>query len=112
MMRCPNALEIYRRPLHGAMGDACNGILYIPARGLTIMFSDGDGWEHVSVSTPDRCPTWDELEWVKRQFWNERDCVMQLHVPAAEHKSVHPYCLHLWRPLRGEIPRPPAYMVG
>ncbi|CAB4130410.1 hypothetical protein UFOVP119_34 [uncultured Caudovirales phage] len=112
MMRCPPQLACYRRSVRGEYGDGRNGYMMIPARGLAIMFSSGAGWEHVSVSLADRCPTWDELEWVKRQFWEPGDTVMQLHVPVSEHRCVHPFCLHLWRPLGAEIPRPPAYMVG
>ena len=26
--------------------------------------------------------------------------------------DCHPHCLHLWRPLDAEIPRPPGWMVG
>lgn len=112
MMRCPREFDIYRRPLRGAFGDHANGYLTIPSRGLTIVFSDGAGWEHVSVSKNHSCPTWDEMEWVKRSFWPADATVMQLHVAVSEHRNVHPYCLHLWRPLGVEIPRPPAYMVG
>ena len=111
-MRCPRHLEIYRRPYRGMLGDSSNGYLLVPVRKLKIVFSNGEGWEHVSVSTPDRCPTWEEMEWVKREFWDESDTVMQIHVPAAEHINCHPYCLHLWRPSSGDIPRPPAYMVA
>ena len=41
---------------------------------------------------------------------------MQLHVPVDEYVDGtawgHPYCLHIWRPQRIEIPRPPKWMVG
>jgi hypothetical protein len=111
-VKCPPALQCYRYTLHGEFGDDSNGILRIPARGLSIMFGNGGGWEHVSVSRTDRCPTWEEMDWVKRQFWDDADTVMQLHVPSVEHVNVHPYCLHLWRPVDGAIPRPPAWMVG
>jgi hypothetical protein len=112
MMRCPQKLEVYRRPSHGFLGDATRGMLVIPSRQLLIIFSNGEGWEHVSVSHFDRCPAWDEMEWVKRHFWDDGDTVMQLHVPIAEHRSFHPYVLHMWRPLFAEIPRPPADMVA
>jgi hypothetical protein len=36
---------------------------------------------------------------------------MQVHVPASEHINIHPYTLHLWRPLLLEIPRPPQGAV-
>lgn len=114
-MKCPMDWEIYRRANWGDptdMGDRTNGMLVIPARSMAIVFSNGGGWEHVSVSVRDRCPTWEEMEDVKRKFWEEADTVMQLHVPPSEHRSFHPYCLHMWRPLNVEIPRPPGYMVA
>ena len=116
MMQCPLDWEIYRRssPWHGDvdMGDRSNGYLVIPKRQMKIVFSNGGDWEHVSISHPDRCPTWDEMEDVKRRFWSPGDTVMQLHVPVAEHRNCHPYCLHLWRPLKALIPLPPAGFVA
>ena len=114
MMRCPVDLELYRRrhPFTGDMGDRHNGLLCIPKRGMTIIFSVGDGWEHASVSLTDRCPTWEEMDWVRRKLWEAGDTVMQLHPPTSEHISFHPYCLHLWAPIGVAIPRPPAYMVA
>lgn len=114
-LRTPREMEIYRREARhagGWLGDYGNGFFIIPARGLRILISNGEGWEHVSVSRADRCPTWDEMEWVKRTWWHPTDCVMQLHVPVADHKNCHPYCLHLWRPTGVEIPRPPSIMVA
>lgn len=112
-LRCPRHLEVYRRSLRGHRGDDTNGYLVIPARGLVVIFSSGEGWEHASVSLKDRCPTWDELEWVKRELWSPTDVVMQLHVAEADHINTHPFCLHLWRPIDGrEIPTPPKWMVA
>lgn len=111
-IRLPRHLEIYRRKLYGEFGDAHNFQLVIPNRGLAIIGSDGEGWDHVSVSCKDRTPTWEEMEWVKRELFEEGDCVMQLHVPVADHKNHCPFCLHMWRPQRAEIPRPPAFMVA
>lgn len=70
------------------------------------------GWEHVSVSLPHRCPTWDEMETIKRLFFRDNETVMQLHVPEKDHVNYHPFCLHLWRPLNKTIPRPPQVLVG
>jgi hypothetical protein len=69
-------------------------------------------WDHVSVSLPDRCPTWEELEFIKRLFFERHECAMQLHVPPRDHVNNHEFCLHIWRPIDVEIPRPPAVMVG
>lgn len=114
MMRCPAHWEKWRRVSphdHKEWGDAGNGYLVL-GNDFKIVFSNGGGWEHVSVSAKHRCPTWEEMEFAKRQFWEDTDTVMQLHVPPAEHKNCHPYCLHLWRPVGIEIPRPPSIMVA
>jgi hypothetical protein len=79
---------------------------------LGVVASNSDGWDHVSVSTNDRCPTWDEMEHIKRCFFMDDETAMQLHVPASDHISYHPYCLHMWRPHDVEIPRPPQALVG
>jgi hypothetical protein len=100
------------------------GFFLIPANSLMlkIVASEGDykevglgpeyAWEHVSVSTDRRCPTWQEMDFVKDQFWLPEETVMQLHVPKNRHVNVHPYCLHLWRPLFTAIPLPPRDTVG
>lgn len=78
-----------------------------------VIASDGMGWEHVSVSRSDRCPTWDEMCQVKALFWGEEDCVVQYHPPSSDYVNNHPRCLHLWRPTKGiKIPMPPSIMVG
>lgn len=69
-------------------------------------------WEHVSVSTAVRCPTWEEMCFIKGLFWDGEDVVMQLHPRESEYVNQHPYCLHLWRPIGVEIPTPPALTVG
>lgn len=79
---------------------------------LKIIASDGLDWEHVSVSLPHRCPTWAEMCFVKGLFWDSEDCVMQLHPPEADQVNNHSHCLHLWRPIGSDIPRPPDYLVG
>jgi hypothetical protein len=70
------------------------------------------GWEHVSVSLPHRCPTWAEMDRIKRLFWDDDDAVMQLHPPRRTWVNLHPYCLHLWRPTGQTIPLPPTALVG
>lgn len=79
---------------------------------LRVIASIGDGWEHVSISTRRRTPNWAEMEFACRLFWGEDECVMQLHPPRADWVSNHPFCLHLWRPIEVEIPRPPQEHVG
>lgn len=115
-------VEPYRLPLTGsdlASRPGCDyGIFIIPfARTgveLRVMASAGSPemrWEHVSVSLPGRCPNWPEMDHVRSLFWRDDETVMQLHVPRADHVNVVSTCLHLWRPLDVEIPRPPKVAV-
>lgn len=68
-------------------------------------------WEHVSVSTRGRCPTWDEMCYVKNLFWSEEETVVQYHPPKSEYVNMAKTCLHLWR-YKGEMPMPGKWMVG
>lgn len=83
-----------------------------PRRRVAVVASWGSGWEHVSVSLRDRCPTWDEMCVVKDIFWDAEITVMQIHPPKSQYVNQHPYCLHLWRPQHNTIPTPPMWMVG
>jgi hypothetical protein len=91
-----------------------NGAFFVHRKGLyfKIVASDQGGWEHVSVSLPARCPTWEEMCFIKDVFWDDGDAVMQLHPRAANYVNHHPYCLHLWRPVNQLLPTPPSYFVG
>jgi hypothetical protein len=101
---------------YGNTGDETCGVFHMPSpidgQALTVVASSGDGWDHVSVSRTNRCPNWPEMEFVKRRFFADDETAMQLHVPSADHISRHPNCLHLWRPQREPIPRPPAWLVA
>lgn len=110
--KCPPHLEKFRVQMGGESGDESNGFLVVKAMGLAVMFSDGEGWQHVSVSRRKRNPSYEDMCWAKDQFWSDDVCVMQLHVPAEDHVNCHPHCLHLWCPTGVEIPRPPAIFVG
>ncbi len=91
-----------------------NGFFAIQRKGaiLRIVASQDEEWEHVSISLEKRCPTWEEMCFVKDLFWAPDECVMQLHPPKEDWVNNHPYCLHLWKPIQAEIPRPPALLVG
>lgn len=100
--------------------DRCNGAFYVDCKGveLLVIASDGSGWiesgkeppifEHVSVSIPkaNRCPTWEEMAFVKKLFWAGDEAVVEYHVPAKQHVNNHEYCLHLWKPVGVDIPLP------
>jgi hypothetical protein len=121
-MKFPTSLEAFRQllgPWGSNPGDDF-GAFNIPGPlgvELRIVASPGDAnedipWQHVSVSTRNRCPTWKEMCWVKDLFWDTEEAVVQFHPPQSEYVNMHPYCLHLWRPLDGVFPAPPSIAVG
>lgn len=81
---------------------------------LFIMANDGaiDGWEHVSVSTPIRCPTWEEMCMVKDLFWADDETVMQFFPKKDEYVNNHPFCLHMWKKRGENAQLPPSILVG
>jgi len=68
-------------------------------------------WEHVSVSLPYRCLTWDEMCEIKDMFFNQEETVIQIHPAKKDYVNFHPYCLHLWKPKTEKLPLPPAHLV-
>lgn len=85
---------------------------------FVVMCSDGLDWEHISISVakkrkqPSRCPTWEEMCWVKDQFWSKDTCTVQYHPSESEYVNAHPFTLHIWRPTKLEVPIPDKKMVG
>lgn len=78
----------------------------------TVIASDRMGWEHVSVSFHMRTPTWDEMCEIKDLFWAEDEWVAQFHPAKDEYVNNHPHCLHLWKPIGQDMPKPLKAMVG
>jgi hypothetical protein len=137
-MRSPFPRELDDHRYAGPWGEP-NGHFFFK-RGsavLSVRVSNGGGWDHVSVSLKTRCPTWEEMCYVREKFFADDEWVMQLHPPKTENVNYHPFCLHLWRPQSteeiqacaadwaehgedwpyglesaGAIPLPPAEFVG
>lgn len=92
-------------PMGSSKEDGNNGQFIIRSRKLKrvlfVQASDGEGWEHVSVSHRDRrianIPTWDEMCVIKNIFWDPEDLVIQYHPPESKYINIHPNVLHLWR---------------
>jgi hypothetical protein len=74
------------------------------------------GWEHVSVrarikgSKRARCPTWEEMCYIKDLFWEPSETVIQFHPPESKAINMHPSVLHLWKP-NFTIALPPTDLV-
>lgn len=100
-----------------SMGDAHNGAFVLrlkPGRArVLVLASDGEDWDHVSVSIRNerRLPTWAEMAYIKRTFFLDDEAAIEIHPPAAQYVN-NGEVLHLWRPQVVALPLPPAYMVG
>lgn len=103
--------------------DGNNGGFRVPQKNgpdLLVIISDGQhpadpyhgSWEHVSVSTSTRCPTWDEMSRIKDLFFREDEVVVQFHPARSNYVNDHPYCLHLWRNRDWDFEMPPKVLVG
>lgn len=85
-------------------------ILYRKKR-LKVISGIGNGWDHVSVSLGHRCPTWEEMSWVKNQFFQDDELVIQFHPPKSQYINLGKHVLHLWRPWDQKIELPPRWML-
>lgn len=103
----------FRHPQLGHPRPEEGGAFMVHVRGvqLRVIASWNGGWDHVSVSRPNRCPTWNEMDEVKRLFFRPEEVVMQLHPAEADYINRHPFTLHLWRPHDQAIPQPPKWMI-
>lgn len=82
---------------------------------MTVIWSYGGGWEHVSIDGKKRMPTWEEMCRLKDMFFEEDECCVQYHPPKSEYVNNIPYCLHIWKPIEqysGKLPMPPSMFVG
>lgn len=107
--------EIEQRRIEGLANDGPYGAFRLThpdtGRRLNVIASDGrdwvesdlplPAWEHVSVSAQYGVPTWAEMCWIKKQFWEPEDWVVQFHPAQSEYVNIHPNVLHLWRPVGG-----------
>lgn len=84
-------------------------------KGMTVIWSYGGSWEHVSIDGKKRMPTWEEMCELKDMFFNDDECCVQYHPPKSEYVNNIPYCLHIWKPIEqysGKFPMPPSMFVG
>lgn len=70
------------------------------------------GWDHVSVSTRNRPPNWDEMSFIKDLFWRADETVVQFHPKRSEYVNNHPHCLHMWKKVSVDHELPPAILTG
>ena len=109
-------LRVTEGPMASDASFGMNGAFLIPYANdiLKVLISDGMEWDHVSVSLEYRQPTWEEMHFVKRLFWDDHETVVQMHPPEARYVNFHPHVLHMWRyQKRGfQYPLPPISMIA
>lgn len=115
MMKVPEQYRVKEgHPLASDVRYGNNGLFRVPHESYTlnVIASDGEGWEHVSVSLPNRTPNWKQMCFIKDLFWSDEDTVVQYHPPKSEYVNNHEHCLHLWKPIGAQITTPPSILVG
>lgn len=121
MRNSPNMRVERHRIRGGLLGsssqDGNNGVFIIPYGKLTlsVVCSDEEGWDHVSVSVdinPPRLPTWEEMCYVKDLFFRDEETVVQFHPKRSAYRNVNPWVLHLWRDQSIEYSLPPGKFIG
>ena len=117
----PNLRIEHLRQQHTVLGRSPAGVNwgYFERGGLRIISSGSPddrpgaaGWEHVSVSRPDRTPSWEDMAAVKDLFWADDETVIQFHPCKSAYINKHPYCLHLWRKVGAEVELPPKELIA
>jgi hypothetical protein len=119
-MRTLSHLNAFRLNLQGQLGDDGNGAFVLPNGNpnsklfLRVIASNGEGWDHVSVSTKTRCPTWAEMAYVRELFFEPHEIAVQFGLSRegpVPYINNHPFCLHWWRAHDVAYPLPPVEFV-
>ena len=75
----------------------------------------------MSVSTPSKTPTWDQMCKMKEIFWKDDETCIEYHPAKDQYVNMHSHCLHIWRPViddnflnesKEQFPVPPHFLVG
>ncbi len=111
-------IEQYRQS-HPVLGDSSPGAnwgyfeLTFNGERLRIVSSGtGSEWEHVSVSTPSKCPSWVAMQHVKELFWDDEETVVQFHPKKSAYVNFHPHVLHLWKLSGHSAQLPPMHLIA
>lgn len=59
--------------------------------------AEGGQYDHVSVSSPKRIPTWEELCKIKDMFFDDEEECYQVFPKKSEYVNIHKNCMHIWR---------------
>lgn len=65
--------------------------------GCTIIVGHSAAGYHLSISRPDRDPTWQEIRDARYKLIPNAVTMAMLLPPQEEYVNVHPHCFHLWQ---------------
>jgi len=108
-------------PQWGVLEDNVGGLNFVQKQnGLRVIFRAelhaGECWLHVSMSFPDKLPTYEHMKSVKNVFIGRKNKAIQVFAPEDEHVNIHSFVLHLWAPVdRDPLPdfrRPSDFVKG
>lgn len=85
----PNYLRIFVKAPHKVL--------------LSDEYYDGAWWTHLSISTQVAIPSWEALREAKDTFIGRDRKAIQVLPPASEYVNFHPFVLHLWSLLSGDL---------
>lgn len=74
---------------------------YMGTNGIGVVMSEDNTpkWgklKHVSISKPDRYPTWDEIIAIKLLLFGDRKDAMMVMPKREDYVNVHKFCFHIW----------------
>jgi hypothetical protein len=64
--------------------------------GATVLVAVEDGRWHLSISHPDRDPTWEEIRSARYALLPDEAQMALILPPKAEYVNAHEHCFHLW----------------
>lgn len=99
--QAPGGWTITRVSLDGATYDSLLGRMRVIVSVSTE--EDGRLWRHLSVSRPHSMPKWEDLVNVKEWFLGKESKAIQVIPPRSQYVNIHPFCLHLFECLSGDI---------
>lgn len=105
--------RVTRGPMASTSAIGNNGVFLIKHKNriYQTVISDQGGWDHVSVSLPNRIPRWKEMCIIKDMFFEDNEVVVQYHPAKKHYVNDHAYVLHLWRCQDKPMPIPPVPFV-
>lgn len=114
-MKTIEDIKLNNRLIVGNIGiDGGQGEIHFPHWTGSVIWSNGGGWDHVSVAPYRRniLPSWEDMCRLKDMFFYDDEAVVQYHPAKSEYVNNLSNCLHIWKPQNETLPVPPSSMVG